>query len=330
MTTSGTVGATTIDVTALMEHSIRKCGVLVTSIGGEEQNQIRENLFLWLTDLANDGVNLFCVLKQNIALSPGQSSYVMPAYTVDLLKALYRKMTFPAGTTSSPSGLVTQIDFGGSFQQVSSVGMTMNAGTNNLVIESSSDGATWGNATIVPTFTSTLGQLVWYDTEPEPTREFWRVRETVAVSSNVTAVQWGVNPYEITMAPLSRTSYLDLPNKEALGTGLQYWFDKQVQPVIRIWQVPNDATAQVVAWTHVHIQDVGSLTNTLAIPTRWYQATIFGLAQLICPELPADKIPPGRQEWLDAQAKFYLERAKDGERDGSPTRIIPNLRPYTR
>src|SRR5512143_3599593 len=98
MATSGTVGSTVIDVTTVIEHAVRRCGVPVASLPAESLVSTQENLYLLLTNLANRGINLWCVQKQVLALIPNQKVYNMPVGTVDLLRANYRQVQQPSST----------------------------------------------------------------------------------------------------------------------------------------------------------------------------------------------------------------------------------------
>jgi len=332
MATSGTVGATTIDVTTIIEHAARRCGVLAPSLSAEQQLSAKENLFFLLSDLANRGVSLWCVQRTILGLALNQAAYNLPVGTVDVLNCMYRTMTYPTGTTSSTS--TTQaIDFGsGNDYAINTIGIVpTSAATYNLVVETSTDGASWTTFYTVPSFTTTANLPYWFDLEPTTTSQYWRIRETVLASLDVSSASFGNTPLEITMSPYNRDEYSDLPNKAFPGRPLQYWYDKQYQvPRLYLWPVPEDTTAQVVVWNQRQIQDVGALTNTLEVPQRWLEGIIFLIASRMAMELPPEKLPPGRIELLMQQAEYHLKQAEDGERDGAPIRIAPRISAYTR
>ena len=101
MTTSGTVGATYVDVTNLVEHAYRRCGKLASTISSELQLSARENLFFLLSDLANRGLSLWCVEKQVLGINSNQIQFPLRQGTVDVMTALYRTKTDLTGTTIS-------------------------------------------------------------------------------------------------------------------------------------------------------------------------------------------------------------------------------------
>jgi hypothetical protein len=300
------------------------------SISAEQQLSAKDNLFLILSNLANRGISLWCVQKNVLGLKLNEAVYNLPVGTVDVLRCMYRTMTYPTGTASSTA--TTQSMQYSSTTAINTIGISPNsAATYNLVVETSSNGVSWTTLYTVPSFTTTASLPYWFDIEPTTTATYWRIRETVLASLDVSSASFGNTPLEITMTKLNRDDYVDLPNKAFPGRPLQYWYDKQYQvPRLWLWPVPDDTTAQIVVWNQRQIQDVGALTNTLEVPQRWIDAIIWLLAPYMALELPADKIPPGRLEYLDAKAKEILEQAEDGETDEAPMRISPRIGCYTR
>jgi hypothetical protein len=146
---------------------------------------------------------------------------------------------------------------------------------------------------------------------------------------------------------LNRDDYVNLPNKTGYpysgdgvgsaysGAGttqksLQFWFDKQVNPVLYVWPVSNRVDDQIVVYQHGQIEDVGELSNELAIPARWYESIIFTLSSRLCLEIPPGELPPGRLEYITAQAAYYVQEAGRGESDGSSYRMTPMIGGYTK
>lgn len=330
MATSGTVGATVIDATTIIEHAARRCGVSASTLSAEQQLSAKENLYFLLSDLANRGISLWCVQRNILGLALNKASYDLPIGTVDVLRCMYRTMTYPTGTEAS-TATTQQISFSDSYA-VNTIGiLPSSSATYNLVVETSDDGSSWTTLYTVPEFTTTANLTYWFDIEPTTTAQYWRVRETVLTSLDVSGASFGTNPLEITMAPYSRDDYSDLPNKAFAGRPLQYWYDKQyLVPRLWLWPVPDDITAQVVVWNQRHIQDVGALTNTLEIPQRWMEGITFLIASRMALELPPEKLPPGRIELLMTEAEKHLRQAEDGETDGAPIKIMPRIGAYTR
>jgi hypothetical protein len=97
-----------------------------------------------------------------------------------------------------------------------------------------------------------------------------------------------------------------------------------------IWPVPNEAQAlgQVVTYVKRYIMDVGSLTQEIEVPQRWYEAIVYQLAARLAEELP--QVDPSMLPVLDQKAMRALNEAEIEERDNSPIYFTPNIAVYTR
>lgn len=336
MTTSGVSGQFTVDATSIIEHAYRRCGKLASTISSELQLSARENLFFLLSDLANRGLSLWCVEKQVMGINSNQIQFPLRQGTVDIMTALYRTKTDLTGSTISGAGW-QGLDLGvGNDTAVYNAAIQFAVSTNcSLVLESSGDLVTWTQrAAFSFATTQAAGNWLSVDADNSATARYWRVRDTSGTLSSVGALTFSTAPYEIPMAKLSNDDYASLPNKTfsvpAGSKSLQYWFDKQTAPRIWIWPASQVSTDQIVVWSQRHIQDVGALTNTLDIPQRWMESIILTLACRCAVELPAGELPAGRLEYLEAKAAEHLGQAEDGESDGAPIRISPNIGGYNR
>lgn len=329
MTTSGTVGATNVDIATIIEHACRRTGKLASSLTSEQLLAARENLFFILSDLVNRGISLWLIQKQVLTITYGTPTIPLSTGTVDVLKATYRTQSIQSTGSAISGGTYQGWDSGaGNTFTPISVQVTFNAGTNNLVVESSPDGSTWTTLQTIPAFTTTAGQQLWLDLTTFTTNRAFRIRETVLGSTYATATSWAYNPQEILMAKLTRDQYWLMPNKSFLGRPLQYWYDKQVAPQISCWPAPNDTTAAIVVYYTSYVQDPGAFTNNLQIPIRWYNGIVWLLAGYLANELPG--VDQGRMMLCLKMADIALNAAEMGENDGAPLQFDPGILPYTR
>lgn len=88
MATSGTVGQTTISTDRIIEKAVMRCGLSPTFLTAESIDIALEDLFMLLLSLSNRGLNLWCIDRQVVPLVAGQSTYVLPDGTQDLLNVL--------------------------------------------------------------------------------------------------------------------------------------------------------------------------------------------------------------------------------------------------
>jgi hypothetical protein len=334
LATSGTYGSISISTAKLVDHAFRRCGKLPSTISGELMQSALDNAYFVLSNLANNrGLSLFCIQKYVAGLYAGQALYTLPVGTEDLLELLYRTSTQLTGATLSGAGY-QGLDLG-SAQQVTNVSAQFTAASAATVaVEHSSDGITWVTD-LTQTLSAGAGQWTAMDLDLTPTARYWRLRDTSGTLAALTALSFSNAPNEVPMAPLNRTQYMTLPNKNfAASVGasksLQYWFDKQITPRIWVWPVPGGGFDQIVVWLQRQIQDVGTPLQTLAIPQRWLEAVITLIAHRVSLEIPAGEMPPGRSAELKTLSDEFLIEAENGESDGSNIRLQPNLRGYTR
>ena len=335
MATSGTVGQTSVDATTVIEHAYRRCGKLASTISSELQLSARENLYFLLSDLANRGLSLWCVQKQVLGVAANQVQFPLAVGTVDVMTTLYRTSTELTGTTISGPGW-QGIDLGADVTAAAyNAEILFSAATTpTLLFESSADGSTWLEQAAFPAgVTVAANTPICADAENAPAVRYWRVRDTSGTLPAVASLTFSNEPYEVPMSKLSNDEYAALPNKTfSVPSGsksLQFWFDKQTSPRLWIWPASEGSADQIVVWMQRQIQDVGALTNTLDVPQRWLESIIFLLACRCALELPSGELPPGRLEHLETKAAEHLAQAEDGESDGSPIRLAPNIRAYT-
>lgn len=335
MTTSGTISATPVDATVIIEHAYRRCGKLASTISAELQLSARENLFFLLSDLANRGLSLWCLQKQVLGVTAYQIQYPLFVGTVDVMTTLYRTKTDLTGSTISGAGW-QGLDLGSGLDAaVYNAAIQFTASTTpTLLLESSADASTWTQRAAFPA-TVTVAANTWIcaDADNTTSARYWRVRDTSGTLPTVGTLTFSNAPYEVPMAKLSNDDYASFPNKTfSVASGsksLQFWFDKQISPRLWIWPASQDSVDQIVVWSQRHIQDVGALTNTLDIPQRWLESIILLLACRCAVELPSGELPAGRLEYLEAKSAEHLLQAEDGESDGAPIRLSPNIGGYS-
>jgi hypothetical protein len=350
MATSGTVGQTAFNVQAMIEAAIRRSGMKADSIGAETAMIARTNLYLYLSHLANQGVNLWCLDKQILAVYPQQYVYDLPVGTIDVLNCNYRSLTrISGGTPASAAGGTAANAFDGDTTtactqtstlgnisydagiatQVTTVGYLPHASaTLTLVFEYSTDNSTWTTAKTVASQAYAAGQWYWADLTLNTEARYWRVR-AAAGTLDAAEVFFGNTPAEIVMSRLNRDDYVALPNKATTGRALQFWFDRQrTQPRMWVWPVPTDTFEQIIAWRHRHIEDVGALTNDVEIPQRWLEAVTMHLAWKLALETPGADMQ--RLSYLKQLAEEEEFEASNEERDNSPIYYNPAIIAYTK
>jgi len=119
---------------------------------------------------------------------------------------------------------------------------------------------------------------------------------------------------------ISRGDYMTLPDKTTQGRPSQFYFDRQVAPVINIWAVPENSTDQLVYYYVQRIQDADTLTNTTDMPFRVYPCMVAGLAYYM-----AMKRAPDRIQILKSVYEEEFQRAADEDEGRTPLKLQPSI-----
>jgi len=119
---------------------------------------------------------------------------------------------------------------------------------------------------------------------------------------------------------ISRGEYATLPNKTTQGRPSQYYFDRQIDPVINLWSVPENSTDQLIYYYVRRIEDADALVNTTDMPFRFYPCMVAGLAYYI-----AMKRAPERIQLLKSVYEEEFQRAADEDEGRTPLKLQPSL-----
>jgi hypothetical protein len=328
MAFSNTVSQTNFNTRRVIDNAIRRCKLTAQQITAEHIDIANDQLYLFLSDLANQGAPLWCIEKQIYPLYEGVGDITMTDGTVDILNSNFRTLQPVTGTNVDTSTTRTVSFTTDIF--VANVGIYWTAAAVPIALERSDDNVTW--VTIqTETPTATAGQWTWFDLDSSVAARYFRVRATSGTLS-FSQIYLANTPTEIPLARMNRDDYTNLPNKAFQNNRpLQFWFDRQVNnPIMHMWPVPNDAATvcQIVVWRQRYIMDVGTMTQDVEVPQRWLEAIVAGLAAKMALELV--EVDVNLIPILDQKAAISLNIAQMEERDNSPMMIAPNISPYTR
>jgi hypothetical protein len=359
-TTSGTISATVFNTEKLIASAFRRCRLNSGQISGEMTYLARQQLYLYVSELSNAAVPLWCIDKQILPMVQGTNQIICPVGTIDVLNLNIRDLQYQTGAViSSDGGNAASIQSRtttGSYTQTApngSLTVTLAGQTNltqfgllpaasgnwNYAINVSPDGVNF-TPIVTTTYQSvTSGVWQWFDQELFTSSVAGNALQNVLayqiVASGGTTL--AVNqflaanlPNEITMALINRDDYMSLPNKSFQGRPVQFWLDKQYyQPVLHIWPSADAFSQfrQLILTRHRHIMDVGSLPQIIEVPQRWLNAIIDKLAAAVAIETP--EVNPQLVQILVQRGNESENKAWSRETDRSPSRFSPNLSCYT-
>ena len=117
---------------------------------------------------------------------------------------------------------------------------------------------------------------------------------------------------------VSRDEFLNIPNKTTEARPTQFFLDRQITPVLKVWPTPDTNTDVLVYNALTRIQDADTQTNTLEVPFRFYPCLAAGLAYYI-----SLKRAPQRTQLLKAVYEEEFERAMTEDRDRASFNVVP-------
>lgn len=155
--------------------------------------------------------------------------------------------------------------------------------------------------------------------------------DTIDLLEHVIRTGTGQNQQDVSITRISVSTYATIPDKNATGQPIQVWIDRQSgattptgvnAPQINVWPTPNDPGSQYtfVYWRLKRIDDAGNGINTQAIPFRFYNCLIAGLAYYLSAKIPgAEARVAALKQDYEEQWKFATEE----DREKAAIRIVP-------
>ena len=359
MSYSNTYNKTKINVDQLISYAYRDAGKTAEEITPEYINAGKQALFYILQNSANRGINIWLQKIVVLGAQTNQQVLTMPPNCVDVLEANWVYIVnptissaLPVDNSSSPllfdqttnadlslhaTTTLSENYFGAAYSQgtrIFYVGFNAYApsgsATYNLDLQVSNDGINWTTWESLPE--TTLADREWAYFGVDPTQNFYFYRlnnRTTGSTYSLRAIQFAQSQQVIPMARLNRSDYFSLPNKQFPSQRtLQYWFDRQIDPQMYLWPVPNNNYQVFSMILELQPQDVGSLTNELYMPDRAIPYFQAALSHKLAMQLPAVDMP--RVQYLEKLALQARTEFEEEDRDKSPIYFQPNISYYTR
>jgi hypothetical protein len=279
-----------LDVASYVEEAFERCGLEVRT--GYDLKTARRSLNLMLADWSNRGLNQWTIEQTSITLAEDISDY-------------------PGGT------LTMTVGASGSF----TVGETITGGSSAATASITSLPSSTTMAITIPSGTFTSGETLTGGTSSATTTlsaavDLTTVQKTIDILSAV--ITRDSTDYAITR--LSRDDYLGIPNKAQTGRPSQFFLDRQITPVLKVWPTPENNTDIIKFDRLVRMDDADDYTNTLQIPFRFYPCLAAGLAYYLSIKRAPDRIP-----LLKAIYDEEFNRAMEEDRDRASLTITPGL-----
>ncbi len=109
---------------------------------------------------------------------------------------------------------------------------------------------------------------------------------------------------------ISRDEYLNIPTKTTQSRPTQFFVDRQITPVLKMWPLPDNSTDVMIYDALTRLDDADTYVNTIGVPFGFYPALAAGLAYYI-----SIKRAPDRMQILKSLYEEEINRAMDEDRD---------------
>ncbi len=279
-----------LDVTEYIEEAYERCGLEVRT--GYDLKTAKRSLNLMLADWANRGLNQWTIEQTTISLAQGIGEYPAGVLTITVgASGSFSVAETITGGTSAATAKIT------SLPSSTSMAITIPSGTfsNGETLTGGTSGAT-----------TTLSAAV--DLSP--------VQSTIDILSAV--VRRDTTDYGIQR--VSRDAYLNIPSKTQESRVSQFFVDRQVTPILKVWPLPENSTDTIIFDRLVRMDDSDTFIDTMEMPFRFYPCLAAGLAYYL-----AIKKAPDRIQLLKAVYEEEFERAASEDRDRASAQIQPSL-----
>ena len=122
------------------------------------------------------------------------------------------------------------------------------------------------------------------------TSEYTLDADTIDILSAVIRENSGTsNQSDIQITRIGRDTFLNIPSKLTQARPTQYYVDRQVTPILKIWPTPDKAYTFVFDRL-TRIEDADTFVNTLEIPFRFYPCLAAGLAYYLSIKRAPDRV----------------------------------------
>ena len=359
MAYSGTYNQTKINVDQLVSYAFRDAGKTAEEITPEYIDAGKQALFYVLQNSVNRGINIWLQEIVVLGAQTNQQVLPMPINTVDVLEANWIYIINPTFSATLPvsnpdvyslfdqtgnadldlhaTSTLTDNYFGAAYSQGTRlfyVGFNayapLGSATYELDFQVSNDGVTWTTWESFPSVTLADRKWQYYGINTTETFYYYRLKNRSTTETfSLRAMQFAQSQQVIPMARLNRTDYFSLPNKQFPSQrSLQYWFNRQIDPEMYLWPVPNNNFQAFSLIIECQPQDVGSLTNELYMPDRAIAYFQAALSHKLAMQLPG--VDMARVTYLEKMALDLRQQFEDEDRDKSPIYFQPNISYYTR
>jgi|TARA_R110000744_G_scaffold36954_3_gene85010 hypothetical protein len=276
------------DVAEYIEEAFERCGLELRT--GYDARTARRSLNLLFADWANRGLNRWTVEQVTQTVASGVTSY--PLGTITLTVADSGSFTIGETITGGTSGTTASV-----ITKPLSTTMTLTIPSGSFTATETITGSSSAATTTVTSDASLTN-----------------VQASVDILSAVVRR----SDQDISIQRIGRDQFLRIPDKTTTGRPIQFYVDRQITPLFKIWPSPENNTDQIIYDRIVRIDDADTSVNTVQVPFRFYPCLTAGLAYYM-----SLKKAPDRVQLLKGIYEEEFERAATEDQDRVPLILVP-------
>ena len=276
------------DVPEYIEEAFERCGLELRT--GYDARTARRSLNLLFADWANRGLNRWTVEQVTQTVASGVTSY--PLGTITLTVGDSDSFTIGETITGGTSGTTASV-----ITKPLSTTMTLTIPSGSFTATETITGSSSAATTTVTSDASLTN-----------------VQASVDILSAVVRR----SDQDISIQRIGRDQFLRIPDKTTTGRPIQFYVDRQITPLFKIWPSPENNTDQIIYDRIVRIDDADTSVNTVQVPFRFYPCLTAGLAYYM-----SLKKAPDRVQLLKGIYEEEFERAATEDQDRVPLILVP-------
>ena len=277
------------NVAEYIEEAFERCGLEFRT--GYDAKTARRSLNLLFADWAKRGLNRWTIKQVSQTVASGITDYPVGTITMSVSASGSFSVaeTITGGTSGATASIITK---------PTSTSLTLTVPVGAFSSGETITGGTSGASTST-TSTASLEDA----------------QSTVDILSGVVRR----SDSDISITRVSRDDYLTIANKSTTGRPTQFYVDRQITPVVKVWPTPENSTDIFIYDRLVRIDDADASINTVDVPFRFYPCLTAGLAYYM-----ALKRAPDRIQILKGLYEEEFQRAADEDRDKANINLVPS------
>ena len=277
------------NVAEYVEEAFERCGLELRT--GYDARTARRSLNLLFADWANRGLNRWTIKQVTQTLASGIAEY--PVGTITLAVSASGSFSIAETITGGTSGATASV-----ITKPTSTSLTITVPSGTFSASETITGGTSG----APTTTTAVASL-----------------EDTQASIDILSGVIRRSSSDIAVTRISRDDYLTIANKSTTGRPTQFYVDRQITPVVKIWPTPENSTDEFIYDRLVRIDDADTSVDTVGVPFRFYPCLTAGLAYYL-----SLKKAPDRVQILKGLYEEEFQRAADEDRDKANINLVPS------